>query len=326
MIIARTPLRISFVGGGSDLPAFYRKENGAVLGTAINKYMYITVNPKFDGKIRASYSVTEIVDRREDIQHELIREALAATGIKGGIEITSISDIPSEGTGLGSSSSYAVGLLHALWAYRSKHVSAGTLAETACRIELSRLKKPMGKQDQYFAAFGGLSYIEFFPGGRVEVSPLICRPRTKRLLEENLLLFYTGITRPSHSILREQVRNVGRKQRERDTTRKMVAIASHMRECIQGNDLRSFGELLHENWLLKRTLASSISNPKIDAWYGKTLRLGALGGKVVGAGGGGFLLFYAPKDRHKAIVKGMSDLRHIPFQFEPQGSNIIYVG
>lgn len=326
MIISQTPLRISFVGGGSDLPAFFRKEPGAVVSATINKYIYITVNKKFDGKVRASYAMTEIVDHPRQLKHELIREALKVTGIKGGIEITSISDIPSEGTGLGSSSSYTVGLLNALWAYQGKHASAETLARTACTIELARLKKQIGKQDQYAASYGGLLFMEYTGDGRVTVRPIICKPKTKSTLEEGLLLFYTGITRTNRAILAEQSNTVRTSINHRVTTRKMATLARNLRDALQGNDVSGFSTLLHENWLLKKTLASGISSARIDEWYERARQAGALGGKIVGAGGGGFLLFFAPKNRHKSIIKELADLKYTPFAFEPQGSRIIYVG
>lgn len=314
------------MGGGSDLPAFFRKEPGAVVSATINKYIYITVNKKFDGKVRASYSVTEIVDHPGKLKHELIREALKVTGIKGGIEITSISDIPSEGTGLGSSSSYTVGLLNALWAYQGKHVSAETLARTACGIELTRLQKPIGKQDQYAASYGGLLFMEYTGDGRVDVRPIIGKPATKRKLAEGLLLFYTGLTRSNTSILAKQSQTVRTSADHRTATRKMAALARNLRAALEDNDISGFGTFLHENWVLKKTLAFGISNSRIDEWYERARQAGALGGKIVGAGGGGFLLVFAPKNRHKSIINELSELKYTPFVFEPQGSRIIYVG
>src|SRR5664280_1298428 len=195
MIISRTPLRVSFAGGGSDLPAFYQHEPGAVLSTTIDKYIYITVNRKFDRRIRASYSVTEIVDTVGELKHELIREGLRLVGLDGGIEITSISDVPSEGTGLGSSSTYTVGLLNALYAYKGQHVDAERLGREACRIEIDICGKPIGKQDQYIAAYGGMQFIQFNPDGSVFVDPVVCLPETKKRLQERLLLLYTGMVR-----------------------------------------------------------------------------------------------------------------------------------
>lgn len=326
MIISRTPLRISFVGGGSDISSYYKRNNGAVISTAINKYIYITVNKKFDNKIRISYSKTEIVDNVAKIHHELIREALKMVDIDGGIEITSISDIPSEGTGLGSSSSYIVGLLHALYAYKGQHVSAERLAREACKIEIDILKKPIGKQDQYIAAYGGLQYIQFNRDDTIYVDPIICRLDTKEMLQKNLLLLYTGMTRNADRILTVQQKNLSRNIKIHATMKKMVHIAGRMRESLSRNSLDSFGDLLHENWILKKTMASSISSPLIDSWYQSARRHGAIGGKILGAGGGGFLLFYAPHSTHEQIKQMLPALTPIPFVFEPQGSKIIFVG
>ena len=325
MIISRTPLRISFVGGGSDLPAFYEQEQGAVVSTAINKYIYITVNNKFDHKIRASYSRTEIVDAVDELQHELIREALGVAGIDGAIEITSISDIPSQGTGLGSSSTYTVGLLSALHAFRGHLAGAERLAREACEIEIGRCGKPIGKQDQYIAAYGGLKYIRFNPDDTVFVDPVICAPETKRQLQQRLLLLYTGLTRRADDILVEQSRNSVSDEEKRAGLRRMVGLARQVHDALSHNELDGFGELMHDNWLEKRRLASKISNPKIDQWYETARAHGAIGGKILGAGGGGFLLLYAPMERHEEISKALPELRPIPFSLEPQGSKLIFI-
>jgi D-glycero-alpha-D-manno-heptose-7-phosphate kinase len=325
MIISRTPLRISFVGGGSDLPAFYCRESGAVVSTAINKYIYITVNPKFDQKIRASYSRTEIVDSVEEVQHELIREALQLVGIEGSIEITSISDIPSQGTGLGSSSTYTVGLLNALYAYGGHMAGAERLSCESCEIEIDRCGHPIGKQDQYIAAYGGLKYIQFNPDESVFVDPIICSPQTRQWLQKRLLLLYTGLTRRSDSILREQSKNTENDEVRRLALRKMVGLANQMREALTRNDLDGFGEVLHANWLEKCRLAQGITRPCINEWYETARSHGAIGGKILGAGGGGFLLLYAPVDRHREICQALPELRRIGFHFEPQGSRLIYV-
>ena len=325
MIISRTPLRISFAGGGSDLPAFYRNEPGAVLSTAINKYIYITLNRKFDEKIRASYSVTEIVDSIAEIKHELIREGLRLAGVDGGIEITSISDVPSRGTGLGSSSTYTVGLLNALYAFKGQHADAARLGREASRIEIDICGKPIGKQDQYIAAFGGMQFIQFNPDGTVFVDPVVCLPDTKQRLEQWLLLLYTGVTRSADGILAEQSRNTESDEDKREALRAMVAIARQLRRALSDNDLRSFGELLHQGWLEKRKLAGGISSPQIDAWYETARRHGAIGGKILGAGGGGFLLLHAPPEKHAQISSALPKLKPIDFRFEPQGSKIIFV-
>jgi len=325
MIISRTPLRISFVGGGSDIPAFFEQEPGAVVSTTISRYIYITVNRKFDRKIRASYSRTEMVDSVEELRHELIREALKVTGISGGIEITSISDIPSQGTGLGSSSVYTVGLLNALYAYRGHFAGAERLAREACQIEIDRCGKPIGRQDQSIAAYGGLNYIRFNPDGSVFVDPIICALETRQQLQQRLLMLYTGLTRRADDILAEQSLNSLSNEETRASLRRMVALAGQMRDALNGNELSGFGEVLHANWMEKCRVASGISNPTIDHWYETARAHGAIGGKIVGAGGGGFLLLYAPPERHEEICRSLPELRQTPFRFEPQGSKIIYV-
>lgn len=324
VIITRTPLRISFAGGGSDFPAVYRRAFGAVVATAINKYMYITVNRKFDDKIRASYSTTEMVDRVDDLKHELVRESLRMTGITGGIEITSISDIPSRGTGLGSSSTYTVGLLHALHAFAGRHAGATRLAEEACAIELERLGKPVGKQDQYIAAFGGLAFIRFEPDG-VLVEPLLPGEPFRRDLEEHLMLLYTGLTRRADSILAEQQRNFEDGDAAFDDAMRLRDLALDLRTAILDRRLDAVGEILDAGWTIKRRLAGGITSPQIDEWYARARAAGAIGGKVVGAGGGGFLLlFAAPRDQAR-IVERLAELRPVPIRLEPFGSRIIYV-
>jgi len=327
MIISRTPLRISFAGGGSDLPAFYRREPGAVVSAAIDKYIYVTVNEKFDHKIRASYSVTEIVDAARDLKHELIREALYLTGIERGIEITSISDIPSQGTGLGSSSTYTVGALNALYAYQGRHTGAERLAREACMIEIDRCGKPIGKQDQYIAAYGGLQYIQFNPDESVFVEPIICSPKTKRFLQDRFLLLYTGTTRSTDTILREQSANIARRQDQRQALQNMTRLAHALRETLnrEDADVDVLGDILHEGWMMKRGLASGVSNARIDEWYERARRAGARGGKILGAGAGGFLLLYAHPEEHGAIRAALPELRPVPFSFEPQGSKIVFV-
>ncbi len=325
MIISRTPLRISFVGGGSDLPAFYRQETGVVVSTSIDKYIYITVNAKFDEKIRASYSQTEIVGHIDKLKHELIREALKMVRIERGIEITSISDIPSRGTGLGSSSTYTVGLLNALYAYRNYFAGAERLAREACIIEIERCGKPIGKQDQYISAYGGLQFIRFNPDESVFVDPVVCAPETKRRLQQGLLMLYTGLVRSADEILNEQSHNTQNDEEKRAALRRMVSLAEQMREALLRNDLEGFGEVMHTGWLEKRKLASGITKPCIDEWYERARAHGAIGGKILGAGGGGFLLLFAPPERHAQICEALPELRPIDFRFSPQGSKLIYV-
>ena len=325
MIVSRTPLRISFVGGGSDLESYYRGEPGAVVSSAINRYIYITVNGKFDRKIRASYSVTEIVDRVGEIQNELVREALQRVGLDAGIEITSISDIPSEGTGLGSSSTYTVGLLNALYAHLGVYAGAERLAREACAIEIENCGKPIGKQDQYIAAYGGLQFIQFNPDGSVYVDPIVCSKDTKRNLQAQLLILYTGLTRSADSVLREQKANTETDAERRANMTTMVSLAHDLRDALSADNLSAFGEILHQGWMLKRRMASAISNDTIDEWYQRAREHGAIGGKILGAGGGGFLLLCAPPESHAGIISALPELRPISWGLEPQGSKIIYV-
>lgn len=326
MIISRTPLRISFVGGGSDIQSYYKYSAGAVVSSAIDKYIYITVNKKFDNKIRASYSKTEMVDKVDQLQHGLIRECLKMVGIDGGIEVTSMADIPSEGTGLGSSSSYTVGLLNALHAYKGKHASAEQLAKEACEIEIEILKQPIGKQDHYIAAYGGLQHIQFNPDGNVYIDPIICLSETKKEFENRLILLYTGLTRSANPILAAQSKNMQNKGSKRNTMTKMVSLTKQMQIALSKNKLDSIGRLLHKNWILKRTMAQGVSNATIDGWYERARKHGALGGKILGAGGGGFFLLYSESQKHAKILQALPELELLPFRFEPQGSKIIFVG
>ncbi|HKX61254.1 MAG TPA: GHMP kinase [Verrucomicrobiae bacterium] len=324
MIISRTPLRMSFVGGGSDLPVFYRRFGGAVVSTAINRYVYITVNPKFDDRIRISYSRTEEARSVERIKHPLVREGLKLLDIAGGVEITSVADIPGKGSGLGSSSSFTVGLLHALHAYAERHASAEQLAREACEIEIERCGEPIGKQDQYAAAFGGLNFIEFDSNDTVRVEPIICRRETLDELQRHTVVFYTGITRSASAILKNQQAVLASERKKQNVTRRMVELARTLRTELHQNRAASFGEIIHEGWMLKRSLVADISSRTIDDWYAKARKVGAVGGKLLGAGTGGFLMFYAPPERHEAIAAALK-LRRMDFRFEPQGSRIIFV-
>lgn len=322
MIISRTPLRISFAGGGTDLSAFYKLQSGAVTSTAINKYIYVTVNKKFDDQIRVSYSKTEIVDHVDELKHGLVREAMKLTGLDRGIEITTIADIPSRGTGLGSSSTLTVGLLNALYAYNGILKSRESLASEACKIEIEILGEPIGKQDQYIAAYGGIQHIQFNPDESVYVDPVICTPKTKENLENHLLLFYTGITRKARKILTKQIRNTEKKT---ENLVKMRELSEKVRDCICRGRLAEFGKSLHQGWLYKRELASGITNPAINDYYEKAIEAGAAGGKILGAGGGGFLLIFCKPQLHSKVKRSIKDLKLVPFKLEPQGSKIIYV-
>jgi D-glycero-alpha-D-manno-heptose-7-phosphate kinase len=315
---------MSFVGGGSDLPAFYREHGGAVISTAIDKFVFVTVNPKFDDGVRVAYSQTEEVASASEVKHALVRAAMGLLGLRGGIEITTVADIPSRGTGLGSSSTFTVALLHALHAFQGRHVSNERLAQEACHIEMDICGEPIGKQDQYAAAMGGLNLIEFRPDETVGVSPVICRPATLARLQSNLLMLYTGITRSASSLLREQSGEVVANRMKKNALRRMVELCYAMRGELQADNLDAFGEILHENWELKKSLTSRISSSEIDDWYDTARRHGATGGKILGAGAGGFLLLSAPPERHKAICHALPGLRHVPFRFERFGSQIIF--
>jgi D-glycero-alpha-D-manno-heptose-7-phosphate kinase len=323
MIVSKTPLRMSFVGGGSDLPAFYREEVGAVLSTSIDKYMYICVNKKFDGRVRISYTKTEDVQHRTEVEHPLVREALDLVGIDGGIEIASMADIPSKGSGLGSSSTYAVGLLNALYAYRNQFASKEKLASQACEIEIDRCGEPIGKQDQYAAAYGGLNLIRFHPDDSVSVDPVICKTSLLQEIEDSTLVFFTGRTRSASAVLANQSAAMRMTDR-RILMRRMVELAFEMKEQLELGTLEHFGNLLHENWRIKAQLTSGITNPQIDAWYATGIAHGAVGGKLLGAGNGGFMMFYAPKERHAQIKDALSDLEPVKFRFDRNGAQIVF--
>ena len=327
MIISRTPLRASFFGGGSDLGDYYRNSAsgyGAALSTAIDMYIYITVNKKFDDQIRISYSKTEIVDCVDQIEHNIIREALKIAGVEKGIEIVYMGDIPlgSAGVGLASSSALAVGVLNALFAYQGQAVSAEFLAQKACEIEIDRLKNPIGKQDQYATAYGGFHHYRFNADESVFVNPLICRPQVKQALQENLMFFYTNMTHISSHILKEQREHIPQKM---ETLDRMVGMSYDAERLLQKNALNEFGALLDEAWKLKKQLASGISDPRIDEMYAAARKAGALGGKILGAGGGGFMMLYVPENRRQSVREALSQYREQKVALDPEGSKIIYV-
>lgn len=323
MIISQTPLRMSFVGGGSDLPSYYREHGGAVLSTAIDKYVYVSINRKFDGGIRLAYSKTEEVQTLEEIEHRLLKATFELMGMRGGVEITTTADIPSRGTGLGSSSTFTVGLLNAMHAYQGRHVSAEQLGELSCEVEIDRCGEPIGKQDQYAAAYGGLNLIEFRQDDSVNVSPVIMRRDLRELLEQRIIVFYTGITRSASAILQEQSEKSATDKEKQAALKRMVELCYVMRDELSGGHIDSFGHILDENWSLKKTLSSGITSPDIDGWYASAMGAGALGGKLLGAGQGGFMMFYAPKERHEDIANAVG-LRRVQFGFEPLGSRILF--
>ena len=323
MILSKTPLRMSYVGGGSDLPSFYREEVGAVLSTSIDKYIYIAVNRKFDGKIRLSYSKTEEVDEVSEIEHPLVREALGMLSISGGIEIASMADIPSCGSGLGSSSSFTVALLNALYAFKNQYVSKETLAKQSCEIEIDRCREPIGKQDQYAAAYGGLNLIRFHPDDSVSIDPVICKPETIKRLDESTLVFFTGRTRSASDVLKNQSEAM-KLEKHRILMRRMVELAFELKKELESGDEENFGEILDENWRLKSQLTIGITDPQIDEWYCKGIQAGATGGKLLGAGNGGFIMFYAPPENHEKIKASLSGLKPIKFGFDKNGAQIVF--
>jgi D-glycero-alpha-D-manno-heptose-7-phosphate kinase len=323
MIITRTPFRVSFAGGGSDLKDYYSHEPGVVLSTAIDKYVYLAVKPHFDSKFRISYSKTEFADTVDQIEHRIVRECLKLLGVDRGCEIVSMADLPAR-AGLGSSSSFTVGLLHALHADQGKVVSPERLAAEACQMEIEKLGEPIGKQDQYIAAYGGLQLIQFNPDGSVFVDPVVCTAETRRQLNERLMMFFVGGTRDAREVLTRQKHNTGTKL---EVLRRMCQIARQLRDILtEGQDLKNFGLLLDEGWQAKKSLEASISNPQIDEYYTRGLRAGALGGKLLGAGAGGFLLFYCEPDLQQFVRQELAELRELPFSFDPQGSKIVHIG
>ena len=324
MIISRTPFRISFAGGGSDLPSFYKRETGAVLSTSIDKYMYIAIHPYFErNKIQLKYSKTEQVDSIEAIRHPIFKEVLKMYNLTG-VDLNSIADIPS-GTGLGSSSSFTVGLLNAVRAYLGKATSGERLGELACDVEINRVGSPIGKQDQYAAACGGLNFITFYGDETVNVEKIIMQPDKKKELEDNLLMVFVGGEHSANDILKNQQAAIS-DQKKFDAQKQMVKLAYNLRASLEHNNLDDFGRILHEGWLLKKSLTSGISNGIVDEMYNKGMAAGAFGGKLLGAGGAGFILFYCPKDRQEAFREQMGDINEMPFHFDNFGSKIIYVG
>jgi D-glycero-alpha-D-manno-heptose-7-phosphate kinase len=323
MITTRTPFRISFAGGGSDLPAYYTQEPGAVLSAAISKYMYLTVKHRFGNTYRVSYSKTEICESVAEVEHPIVRECLKNASVNGGLEIVSIADLPAQ-SGMGSSSSFTVGLLAALHALEGRFVSQDQLAREACDVEIDRLREPIGKQDQYIAAYGGLQFFRFLPDGTVFADPVICTPETKRELQRRLMLFFTGGTRSARSVLAKQNGNT---HANVDALRRLCAIAGEMREVITaGRDLNAFGYLLNEAWQVKKSLEKTITNPHIDELYERAMQAGALGGKLLGAGSGGFVLFYCEPHHQANLRKALNGVTEVPFGFDSQGSKVIYVG
>jgi D-glycero-alpha-D-manno-heptose-7-phosphate kinase len=325
MIISKTPLRVSFVGGGTDLPAFYDEHGGAVVSSAIDKWIHVIVAPRFEGDLRVSYSRTEIVPSAGEVEHELVREALRLTGLPRGLDVLTLADVPSQGTGLGSSSAVTVGLLGALYAYQGVFRSTTELAEEACRIEIDILGKPIGRQDQYATAKGGFNFIEFMPrGGGVRVEPIVCPAQTLERLHRSLMLFYTGRQRAASDVLSGQREAIV----QGSATEALLAmrnLAYEMREVLGRGDVESLGALLDRNWELKRSLVVGLSDAKVDGWYRQARQAGASGGKLLGAGAGGFLLVMAPEERQASVRTALGELREVPFHFAARGTQIVHL-
>jgi D-glycero-alpha-D-manno-heptose-7-phosphate kinase len=325
MIITRTPFRLPLGGGGTDLPSYYERFGGALLTSAVNKYMHINVNPLIIEKnIMLKYSKAEIVNHPDKLSHELAREALKLTKIFGSIEISSMADIPAR-TGMGSSGSYLVGLLKALHTLRSEVISAQDLAEEACRIEMNRLKKPVGKQDQYAAAFGGIIFMQIDKKGRVIVEHLRLSPEIVKELENDLLIFYTSINRDSSTILSEQKKSTARKDKNIiKNLHEIKEIGLEIKKAIKRGDIYALGKLFDAHWQVKKKRSTKISNPKIDHWYELAKNHGALGGKIMGAGGGGFFLFCCPGNkRGLREALRMEGLKELDWRFDFEGSKIL---
>ncbi|RKN82189.1 GHMP kinase [Paenibacillus ginsengarvi] len=323
MIITKTPFRVSFCGGGSDLEAFYEKHGGCVLSVSINKYMYISVHPYFDSNYTVlKYSENEIVEDISKIKHKIFNSVLNQKRISG-VEISSTADVPA-GTGLGSSSTFTVGLLHALSCYEGKYVSKARLAEEACDIEIEKLGAPIGKQDQYAAAYGGLNFIRFYRNGSVSVEPILMRPETYKQLQKNLMMFYIGASRSANTILSDQKKNMSDEDKVQNLIQ-MCGLAEEMKAALEFNDLTSFGDILNKGWELKKTLSAGISNPEIDEAYKIAMENGALGGKLLGAGGGGFLLLYC-EAKNQERVRTAIGLKRMDFEFEHDGTSVVHIG
>jgi len=324
MIVSCAPFRVSFAGGGSDIASFYRKRRGAVLSCAIAKYSFVIVHPFFNAKkYHLKYTRTELVDRLDEIQHPILREALRMQAIDPGIEIVSTADIPG-GTGLGSSSSFSVALINALYAHRRIFVPKEKLASEACMLEIERLGEPIGKQDQYAAAYGGVNLIEFERHGGVTVQPLLLPTATLSELENNLLLFYTGNQRDARDLLSHQVAALESDDLVVSRMQQLVELAYEMRDLLLAGNLDDFGLALHRGWELKRGISTQISTATVDDLYARARQAGALGGKLAGAGGGGFLLLYCPKTAQARVRRVLSGLQSLEFRFDWGGARIAF--
>jgi len=325
MIISRAPFRVSLCGGGSDIPSFYEKYGGCVLSTTIRKYVYLAIHGAFNkDSITLKYSQTEVVTDPINIEHRIFRQVLMDFGNKG-IEITSMADIPS-GTGLGSSSSFTVALLKLMYTWNEKAASTYKIAKEACDVEINQLGNPIGKQDQFAAAFGGLRFYEFYPDGFVKVQPVIMKHDSYEKLQNGLLMFYTGDVRDANQILAKETKNLMDDSTKIESTKRLCEMTRKLKEDLENNDVDALGPILLESWQIKKSLATGISNPFIDEAYDKAIKAGALGGKLLGAGGGGFLLFYVNTEAKKAAVrKALNYLTEMPFELDQAGCSIIFM-
>lgn len=321
MIIVQTPLRVSFFGGGTDFPTYYREKGGAVLSSAIDKYIFVTIKNRFDEYLRVGYTQTELVESLDELKHDLIRESLRKANVTKGVEITTMGDIPSQGSGLGSSSTVTVGALQAIYTFKGEIVTAEQLAREACEIEIDILGKPIGVQDQYIAAYGGLRFIEFNQDGSICTQRIDLSDDSIRKINENFLLFFTGFTRKSEVILQEQKQNIYVRSGVLSGLKQMAYTA---RKELESSNIQALGELLHESWLLKKQLAGNISNPSIDNLYDTAMQAGATGGKITGAGGGGFFLVYCVHEKQDSVRSALTGLQELPFHLERDGSKVIF--
>lgn len=319
MIVTRTPFRISFCGGGSDLPSYYRKNGGCVISTTINKYMYIVLHKSFlPNQTVLKYSETETVDDVNKIKHQIFRECLKQEDVQG-VEIASIADIP-QGTGLGSSSSFTVGLLNNLKCYKREYSTKYELAEAACHMEIDVCGAPIGKQDQYAAAYGGLNFYQFNRDDSVSVEPVLLPSDKYDDLENNLIMIYVGGEHSASSILKEQGRNLSNQRDKEAGQKKIVELTYELKKQLELGNIDALGEILDENWKIKRTLANGISNPGFDELYELATKNGALGGKILGAGGSGFFLFYVPWGEQDRFRKALAKYTEMVFKFDHQGT------
>lgn len=321
MIVVQSPLRVSFIGGGTDFEDFYSRFGGAVLSSTIDKYIYVIIKERFDDKICLSYSKRETVDTVDELKHDLVREALKKAGVTSGVEVATMADVPSEGTGLGSSSTLLVGLLQALYAYKGESKPAQDLARDACEIEIDILGRPIGKQDQYIAAFGDLRFISFNGSETIDPERITLHAEDLREFGKHIILLYTGRTREAASILTAQKANID--DRVEDLC-ELAQLARHARDCYLNQEFVEFGLTMHRGWELKKQLADRITHPEIDRAYQLARQAGCLGGKICGAGGGGFLLLFCPEERQSAVRQALGHMHELPVQLERDGSKVVF--